>query len=78
MIRPYELRPDERVLGASRLFSGVDFVIVSKSDTVWNRRPGEVGLSFLMPMVYTSKTSIESPSARVTTARLVSLRLPMV
>ena len=47
MTRPYEFRPDDRYCLASKDFSGVDFVIDSKSETVWNRRPGDVGLRFL-------------------------------
>src|SRR4051794_30466642 len=44
VLRPYELRPPVRGLGASRLFSGRSLVISLKSETVWNRRPALVGL----------------------------------
>src|SRR4051812_19238925 len=44
VLRPYELRPPVRGLGARSDFSGLSFVISEKSETVWNRRPGLVGL----------------------------------
>src|SRR3954451_5251383 len=44
VLRPYELRPPVRGLGASSDFSGRSFVISEKSETVWKRRPGLVGL----------------------------------
>src|SRR3954453_9471853 len=44
VLRPYELRPPVRGLGASSERSGLSFVIFEKSETVWNRRPGLVGL----------------------------------
>ena len=34
------------VFFSSKLFSGSDFVISEKSETVRNRRPGDVGLYF--------------------------------
>src|SRR6476620_1729392 len=44
VFRPYELRPPVPDFGASSVFSGVDLVMSEKSETVWNRRPGLVGL----------------------------------
>src|SRR5438874_8351914 len=44
VLRPYALRPPVLGFGASRLFSGLVLVISEKSETVWNRRPGLVGL----------------------------------
>src|SRR3954468_16262474 len=44
VLRPYELRPPVRGLGASNDFSGLSLVISEKSETVWKRRPGLVGL----------------------------------
>src|SRR3954452_12862649 len=44
VLRPYELRPPVRGLGASSDFSGLSLVISEKSETVWKRRPGLVGL----------------------------------
>src|SRR3989304_4482971 len=119
-MRPWALRPPAELCLSSRLFSGVDFVISEKSETVRKRRPGEVGLYFLIATTvlhaiavpdrdrtadgrlqiadgshlpsavchpgchdhveslhhFTPKMSISLPSARVTRARFVSLRLP--
>src|SRR6187397_258960 len=44
VIRPYELRPPVRGFGLVSDFSGLSRVISEKSETVWNRRPGLVGL----------------------------------
>jgi hypothetical protein len=57
-------------LGASSDFSGVVLVISEKSETVWNRRPGLVGLRLRMGhVVLLSLEQVdESPSARVTMA----------
>src|SRR2546430_13934167 len=44
VLRPWALRPPVLGLGASNDRSGFDFVISEKSETVWNRRPGLVGL----------------------------------
>src|SRR3954471_23732651 len=44
VLRPYELRPPVRGLGASSDFSGLSLLIAEKSETVWKRRPGLVGL----------------------------------
>src|SRR5215207_9512298 len=47
---PWALRPPDFGLGASSDFSGRDFVISAKSETVWNRRAGLVGLRERIPM----------------------------
>src|SRR5690606_41846766 len=47
VMRPLVLRPPVDFFLAMRDFSGSVFVISEKSETVWNRRPGEVGLRFL-------------------------------
>ena len=44
VIRPLPLRPPFFVSGASRLFSGSDFVTSSNVETDMKRRPGLVGL----------------------------------
>src|ERR1700724_1443031 len=44
VLRPATLRPPVFGLGASRLRSGSARVSSAKSETVWNRRPGLVGL----------------------------------
>src|SRR6202000_682278 len=41
---PWVLPPPDCFLGASSDFSGLSRVISAKSETVWNRRPGLVGL----------------------------------
>src|SRR4051794_15640085 len=46
VLRPYAFRPPVLGLGASSVFSGLLLVISEKSDTVWKRRPGLVGLRF--------------------------------
>src|SRR5450759_3524785 len=46
-MRPLLLRPPVLCRGASSDFSGSFLVISAKSETDWNRRPGEVGLYFL-------------------------------
>jgi hypothetical protein len=43
-VRPWLFRPPVDGLGARRDFSGRSVVISAKSETVWNRRPGLVGL----------------------------------
>src|SRR5438105_13654260 len=50
VIRPYPLRPPVFGFGFVRRFSGVSLVISEKSDDVWNRRPGLVGLRLRMGM----------------------------
>jgi hypothetical protein len=50
-MRPREFRPPVRFLITTRLFSGRVFVISSKVSTVWNRRPADVGFSFLTGIV---------------------------
>ena len=47
-MRPYELRPPVFGFGFVSDFSGFVFVISAKSDDVWNRRPGLVGLRLRM------------------------------
>src|SRR3954470_23525070 len=88
VIRPWLLRPP--FLGSGRVsdFSGVVRVISTKSATDEPRRPGGVGLYLRLAMCLPSydpgpgqetgppKMSMRSPSARLTIARLVSLRLP--
>ena len=44
MIRPFTLRPPFFESGASRLFSGSDFVTSSNVETDMKRRPALVGL----------------------------------
>src|SRR6266545_5935685 len=44
VMRPYTLRPDERFLDLVSAFSGRPRVTSEKSETVWKRRPGLVGL----------------------------------
>src|SRR5215218_999058 len=44
VLRPWLLRPPVRDFLASSDFSGVVRVTSAKSETVWNRRPGLVGL----------------------------------
>src|SRR5690348_718733 len=79
-MRPWLLRPP--VFGSGRVsdFSGVVRVISTKSATDEPRRPGVVGLYLRIAMVLylpqAPKMSIRWPSARLTIARLVSLRLP--
>jgi hypothetical protein len=43
-MRPSVLRPPVLDFLAISDFSGFESVISAKSETVWNRRPGEVGL----------------------------------
>ena len=49
-MRPLLLRPALFGFGASSDFSGLSVVISAKSETVWKRRPGLVGLYCLTPM----------------------------
>src|SRR6476659_1868764 len=49
VLRPYALRPPDLGLGARSDFSGRLLVISEKSETVWNRRPGLVGLRVRIP-----------------------------
>src|SRR3954466_15960438 len=87
VIRPWVLRPPG--LGSGRVsdFSGVVRVISTKSATEEPRRPGVVGLYLRIAMVSRPsqepgqetgppKMSMRWPSARLTMARLVFLRLP--
>src|SRR3970040_144085 len=47
-MRPWVLRPPVLPFLEISVFSGLAVVISAKSETVWNRRPGEVGLRFLI------------------------------
>ena len=87
VIRPWLLRPPFLGSGWISDFSGVVRVISTKSATEEPRRPGVVGLYLriamflvlvLLPGQETGppKMSMRWPSARLTMARLVSLRLP--
>ena len=69
-MRPYELRPPVFGFGLVSRFSGLFFVTSEKSDDVWNRRPGLVGLRLRMAIRQLPKMSMRSsPAARVTIAR---------
>ena len=57
-------------------FSGRSRVISAKSETVWNRRPGLVGLRLRIGIAQLPKISIVSPSARETIARFWPARCP--
>jgi hypothetical protein len=46
-MRPRAFRPAVFPSRTRRDFSGVRLVTSSKLDTLWNRRPGDVGLYFL-------------------------------
>src|SRR5665648_67888 len=59
VMRPLLLRPPRLGSGSNSDFSGAVLVISAKSETVWNRRPGEVGLYFFSPM---SSPSVRWPS----------------
>jgi hypothetical protein len=50
VIRPLLFRPPRFLTGSTRLFSGSDLVTSAKSETVMKRRPGLVGLNFLVGM----------------------------
>src|SRR3954452_4491319 len=92
VIRPWLLRPPFLGSGRVSDFSGVVRVISTKPATEEPRRPGGVGLYLgiaisvtcylvdaLQPGQETGppKMSMRWPSARLTMARLVSLRLPI-
>src|SRR5690606_18787146 len=49
--RPCALRPPDFGFGARSDFSGLLLVISEKSETVWKRRPGLVGLRVRIPTV---------------------------
>ena len=70
VIRPLLFRPPFLAMETRRLFSGVDLVISSNPETVWDRTPGDLGFNFLMGITaYTpSKISIFSPSFNWTMA----------
>ena len=59
-------------------FSGLSRVISAKSETVWNRRPGLVGLRLRTGIVSSRRSRCVSPSARETMARLDAGRVPKV
>src|SRR6187397_1901342 len=59
VIRPYELRPPVRGFGLVSDFSGLSRVISEKSETVWNRRPGLVGLRLRRGMVSVRPLALE-------------------
>src|SRR5690606_18227953 len=81
-MRPWLLRPPFLGSGSTSDFSGVVRVISAKSATLEPRRPGVVGLYLRIAMSVASyqlgleKMSMLWPAATLTTARLVSLRLP--
>lgn len=52
--RPLLLRPAFLGKGANRDFSGVVLVTSAKSETVWKRRPGLVGLYCFTPIFFLS------------------------
>src|SRR5919204_3953527 len=52
VMRPYALRPPDFVSPSTRDFSGVERVTSARSDHVAKRRPGLVGLCFLIAMGY--------------------------
>src|SRR5205823_9696417 len=56
VLRPWALRPPVLGLGASSERSGRSLVTSEKSETVWNRRPGLVGLRLRRGMTATSRT----------------------
>ena len=67
VLRPWLLRPPLCGLGASSDFSGRSRVISEKSETVWKRRPGLVGLRERSGMSFPdqrSKRSMESSGCR--------------
>src|SRR5579859_20975 len=51
-MRPWLLRPACVGMDSSRVFSGSSVVISSKPDTDMKRRPGLVGLNFLIGMFF--------------------------
>src|SRR3954468_10596079 len=51
VLRPWPFRPPDFGLGARSERSGFSLVISEKSETVWNRRPGLVGLRLRSGMV---------------------------
>src|SRR4051794_24458314 len=74
-MRPYELRPPVLGFGFVSAFSGLVFVTSTKSDDVWKRRPGLVGLRLRMGITYShpcqlpKMSMLSSPAARVTMPR---------
>src|SRR5919106_3500229 len=54
VLRPWALRPPDFGFGPTSDFSGFFLVTSAKSDTVWKRRPGLVGLRARIPIATTS------------------------
>src|SRR5436190_22873672 len=75
---PRLLRPPVLCIGSTSGLCGSVVVISSKTWTVWNRWPGEVGLYFLMGLVYapSRNSGIFSPSRSFTYAFFQSGRRP--
>src|SRR5688500_14340091 len=64
VMRPWALRPPDFGLGASSDFAGRSLVTSPKSATVWNRRPGLVGLRVRIPMATTTSVLEQRDLAR--------------
>ena len=79
-MRPFELRPPDLRSPSVSDFSGSDLVTASCWSQVAKRRPGEVGLCFLMAISasWPSKSSIESSACSVTTAFFHWRREPLL
>src|SRR5215210_745313 len=78
--RPYELRPPDFFSPSVSDFSGSVFVTASCWRNVAKRRPGEVGLYFLIAIYsipWPSKSSIASSGWSVTTAFFHLRRVPL-
>src|SRR5438132_11497981 len=75
---PTLLRPPVACIGSTRGLCGSSVVISSKVWTVWNREPGDVGLYFLIGMIYapSRNSGILAPSASFTYAFFQSDRRP--
>src|SRR5262245_24404919 len=58
-IRPLLSRPPERVFFAISALCGRSVVTSLKSLTVWNRRPADVGLNVLTPIVLASLEELD-------------------
>src|SRR5215204_2527313 len=59
VLRPCTLRPPLRVFWATSDFSGSSRVMSEKSETVWNRRPGLVGLRLRSAMGLSFSAGLE-------------------
>src|SRR5664279_5321140 len=77
-MRPLLLRPPLRVTGSTSERSGSVRVMSSNVSVVMKRRPGEVGLYFLMPTYLPSKNSILSVGDSCTTAFFQAVLCPAV